>query len=367
MRIRSLETFSNEFVGFVRVRTDDGAEGWGQVSTYNADITSLVFHRQVAPWALGADALDIDTLVDAIPEREHKFPGSYLRRALAGLDTALWDLRGRLEEKSVCALLGGTPGPIRVYASSMRRDITPEDEVARLVRLRDEFGYDAFKFRVGRECGHDVDEWPGRTEAIVPAVRNALGADVALLVDANSGYSPARAIEVGRMLQDHAVGHFEEPCPYWELEQTKQVTDALDLDVTGGEQDCDLAVWRRMIEMRAVDVVQPDVCYLGGLTRTLRVAEMTQAAGLPCTPHSANLSMVTLFTMHLLGAIPNAGPYLEFSIEGPDYYPWQEDLFLGSPYRIEDGRVTIPDAPGWGVEINPDWLAAAEYRISELD
>jgi L-alanine-DL-glutamate epimerase-like enolase superfamily enzyme len=351
MRIRSLETFSNEFVGFVRVRTDDGAEGWGQVSTYNADITSLVFHRQVAPWALGADALDIDTLVDAIPEREHKFPGSYLRRALAGLDTALWDLRGRLEEKSVCALLGGTPGPIRVYASSMRRDITPEDEAARLVRLRDEFGY----------------EWPGRTEAIVPAVRNALGADVALLVDANSGYSPARAIEVGRMLQDHAVGHFEEPCPYWELEQTKQVTDALDLDVTGGEQDCDLAVWRRMIEMRAVDVVQPDVCYLGGLTRTLRVAEMAQAAGLPCTPHSANLSMVTLFTMHLLGAIPNAGPYLEFSIEGPDYYPWQEDLFLGSPYRIEDGRVTIPDAPGWGVEINPDWLAAAEYRISELD
>jgi L-alanine-DL-glutamate epimerase-like enolase superfamily enzyme len=367
MRIRSLETFSNEFVGFVRVRTDDGAEGWGQVSTYNADITSLVFHRQVAPWSLGADALDIDTLVDAIPEREHKFPGSYLRRALAGLDTALWDLRGRLEEKSVCALLGGTPGPIRVYASSMRRDITPEDEAARLVRLRDEFGYDAFKFRVGRECGHDVDEWPGRTEAIVPAVRNALGADVALLVDANSGYSPARAIEVGRMLQDHAVGHFEEPCPYWELEQTKQVTDALDLDVTGGEQDCDLAVWRRMIEMRAVDVVQPDVCYLGGLTRTLRVAEMAQAAGLPCTPHSANLSMVTLFTMHLLGAIPNAGPYLEFSIEGPDYYPWQEDLFLGSPYRIEDGRVTIPDAPGWGVEINPDWLAAAEYRISELD
>jgi L-alanine-DL-glutamate epimerase-like enolase superfamily enzyme len=122
-----------------------------------------------------------------------------------------------------------------------------------------------------------------------------------------------------------------------------------------------------MIEMRAVDVVQPDVCYLGGLTRTLRVAEMAQAAGLPCTPHSANLSMVTLFTMHLLGAIPNAGPYLEFSIEGPDYYPWQEDLFLGSPYRIEDGRVTIPDAPGWGVEINPDWLAAAEYRISELD
>jgi len=367
VKIRSLETFSNEFVGFVRVRTDDGAEGWGQVSTYNADITAQVFHRQIAPWALGADALDIDALVDLIPEKEHKFPGSYLRRALAGLDTALWDLRGRLERKSVCELLGGTPGPIRVYASSMKRDIAPEDEAARLSRLRDEFGYDAFKFRVGAECGHDIDEWPGRTEAIVPAVRKALGDGADLLVDANSGYSPARAIEVGRMLQDHGVRHFEEPCPYWELEQTKEVTDALDLDVTGGEQDCDLTIWRRMIDMRAVDVVQPDICYLGGLTRTLRVAKMAGEAGLPCTPHCANLSMVTMFTMHLMGAIPNAGPYVEFSIEGPDYYPWQEGLFGGSPYAIADGKVTIPDAPGWGVEINPDWLAAAEHRISELD
>jgi L-alanine-DL-glutamate epimerase-like enolase superfamily enzyme len=367
VKIASLETFSNEVVGFVRVRTDDGAEGWGQVSTYNADITSLVLHRQVAPWALGADALDIDALVDAIPEREHKFPGSYLRRALAGLDTALWDLRGKLEGKSVCELLGGKPGPIRVYASSMKRDITPEDEAARLARLRDEFGFDAFKFRVASECGHDIDEWPGRTEAIVPAVRKALGDGADLLVDANSGYSPARAIEVGRMLQDHGVRHFEEPCPYWELEQTKQVADALALDVTGGEQDCDLTVWRRMVDVRAVDVAQPDICYLGGMTRTLRVAKMAADAGLPCTPHSANLSLVTMFTMHLLGAIPNAGPYVEFSIEGPDYYPWQEGLFRGSPYAIADGKATIPDVPGWGVEIAPDWLAAAHHQISELD
>ncbi|MCK5621631.1 MAG: mandelate racemase/muconate lactonizing enzyme family protein [Alphaproteobacteria bacterium] len=367
MKIASLETFCTEFVGFVRVRTDEGAEGWGQVSTYNADITALIVHRQIAPWALGADALDIDSLVDLIPEREHKFPGSYLRRAIAGLDTALWDLRGKLEGKSVCELLGGTPRPIRVYASSMKRDITPEDEAERLVRLRDEFGYDAFKFRVASECGHDVDEWPGRSEAIVPAVRKALGDDATLLVDANSGYSPDRAIEIGRMLEDNGVRHFEEPCPYWELDQTRQVTDALDLDVTGGEQDCDLTIWRRMVDMRAVDVVQPDVCYLGGLTRTLRVAKMAADASLPCTPHCANLSMVTLFTMHLMGAIPNAGSYVEFSIEGPDYYPWQDGLFRQSPFAIADGKVTIPDGPGWGVEIDPGWLAEAQHQISELD
>ena len=311
------------------------------------------------------DAFDIEGLIDLIPKREHKFPGSYLWRAMCGLDTALWDLRGKIEGKSVCALLGGTPRKLRAYGSSMRRDITPKAEADRLKRLRDEKGFDAVKFRVGAEYGGDVDEWPGRTEEIVPTMRRAMGDGVALLVDANSAFSPRRAIEVGKMLQDNGISHFEEPCLYWELEQTKEVADALDIDVTGGEQDCFFPVWRRMIEMRAVDVIQPDVCYLGGLTRTLRVAAMGAEAGLPCTPHSANLSMVTLFTMHLLGAIPNAGDYLEFSIEGLDYYPWQDGLFRGDPYRIENGQATIPDAPGWGLEVDPAWLDRAAYRKSE--
>lgn len=364
MNIASIETFTDEFVCFVRVRTENGAEGWGQVAPYHADITARVVHRQVAPYALGADAFDIDVLVDMIPEREHKFPGSYLRRALSGLDTALWDLRGRLEGKPVCELIGGTPGRLRAYGSSMRRDITAKDEAERLKRLRGEFGFDAFKFRIGAECGHDIDEWPGRTEEIVPTMRKAMD-DVALLVDANSGFSPGRAIEVGRMLEDNGICHYEEPCPYWEYEQTKRVADALDIDVTGGEQDCELQNWRRMIDMRAVDVVQPDICYLGGLNRTLRVAKMAEEAGLPCTPHCANLSMVTLFTMHLLRAIPNAGKYLEFSIEGPDYYPWQQELFVESPFDIVGGQATVTDRPGWGVELNPAWLDGAEHQISE--
>lgn len=366
MKIKSIETFCTQYVGFLRVTTEDGAQGWGQVSTYNADITCQIVHRQVAPWALGADALAIEALVDLIPERELKFPGSYLCRAIAGLDTALWDLRGRLEGKSVCALLGGTPRQLRAYASSMKRDITPAAEADRFLRLRDRYGFDAFKFRVGAEFGHDVDEWPGRTEEIVPTIRRALGDEVALLADANSGFSPKRAIEVGRLLEDHGVEHYEEPCPYWELEQTREVKEALDIAVTGGEQDCMLPTWRHMIEMGAVDIVQPDVCYLGGMVRTLRVAAMAAKAGLPCTPHSANLSMVTLFTMHLLGAIPNAGKYLELSIEEADYYPWQYGLFLGDPYTVVDGKVTIPDGPGWGVEIDPAWLEKSQYQISEL-
>jgi L-alanine-DL-glutamate epimerase-like enolase superfamily enzyme len=142
LKIQKLETFSNEFVCFVRVTTDSGDVGWGQTSTYNADITATIFHRQIAPWALNADALDIYGLIQRIEEKEHKYPGSYRCRALAGLDTALWDLRGKLESKPVVELLGGAPKSLRVYASSMKRDISPDDEAARLVRLRDTLGFD---------------------------------------------------------------------------------------------------------------------------------------------------------------------------------------------------------------------------------
>jgi L-alanine-DL-glutamate epimerase-like enolase superfamily enzyme len=365
MKIAKLETFGTEFVAFVRATADSGETGWGQVSTYNADITAQVFHRQIAPHALGTDALDFADTLNLIGEREHKYPGSYLRRAMAGLDTALWDLRGKVEGKPVVTLLGGSPGKVRAYASSMKRDITPGEEAARFVRLRDEQGFTAFKWRVGRECGRDRDEWPGRTEAIIPTVARALGDGTDMLVDANSCYSPARAIEVGHLLQDYGIGHYEEPCPYWEPEQTAEVRAALDLDVTGGEQDCEYSSWQLMFDRRSVDIAQPDVMYMGGIHRTLEVARMAARAGLPVTPHAANLSLVTMCTMHLLKALPNAGKYLELSIEGPDYYPWQEGLFLGDPYRVEDGHVTVPDVPGWGVEIDPDWLARATHRVSE--
>lgn len=367
MRITRLETYTNEFVGIVKLTTDDGSVGWGQVSNYNADITCAVFHRQVAPHALGRAIADHEAMLTDIVEIEFKFPGSYLRRALTGLDTALWDLRGKLQGQSVCELLGGTPRPFPVYGASMRRDITPQAEVARLSELRDRFGYGAFKFRIAAENGHDIDEWPGRTHDIVTAMRRAMDAEVTLLVDANCGYSPEVAIEVGRFLDDNGVAHFEEPCPYWEYEQTAAVTAALgdrQIAVAGGEQDCSVTQWRRLIDLPAFDIVQPDLCYLGGLTRARQVADLAAAAGLPVIPHSANLTLVTVFTLHMMGAIPGAGPYVEFSIEKDEYYPWQVGIYEPA-LVVADGCVPIPDEPGWGVTINPAWLERAGRAVSE--
>jgi L-alanine-DL-glutamate epimerase-like enolase superfamily enzyme len=362
-QIASVESFATQDVALVRVRTRDGAEGWGQVAPYNADITAQVLHRQVAPHAIGRSVEDYDALGQTVLEREFKFPGSYVCRALGGLDTALWDLRARRSGVPVCELAGGSPRPLAAYASSMRRDINPADEAHRLRALQEAHGFGAFKVRIGAENGHDADEWPGRTEELIPAVRAAIGDDAQLLVDANSCYTAARAIDVGRMLEAHGVVHLEEPCPYWELEWTAEVAAALDLDVAGGEQDCLLPTWRRMFELRAVDIAQPDVCYVGGFTRALRVAGMAAAAGVPVVPHSANLTLVTVFALHLMCAIPNAGPHIELSIEDDGYYPWQSGLFR-EPLTVREGVVETPRGPGWGVEIEPGWLERAERRIT---
>jgi L-alanine-DL-glutamate epimerase-like enolase superfamily enzyme len=367
MKIAKLETFATPLVAFVRVTADTGDEGWGQISTYDADLSAEVFHRHVARHALGTAPDDLEATLGLIEDRELKFPGCYLRRAMGGLDTAVWDLRGKLAGKPVTALIGGTPGPLRVYGSSMRRDITPEDEADRLCRLRDEQGFTAFKWRVGAEAGRDVDKWEGRTEAIVPHVARALGDDVAKLIDANSGFSPSRAIEVGRLAEDHGISHFEEPCPYWEYDWTRQVAEALSIDVTGGEQDCEISAWRTMIGTRAVDVIQPDVLYLGGICRTLQVAQMAAEAGLPCTPHAANHGLVTLCSMHVLRAIPNAGKYLEYSIEGPYSQQWADAFFTQKPYEVRDGQVEVSDRPGWGVEVNPAFLATCSHKVTALE
>ena len=369
IKIKKLETFSNKYVSFVKVTTDTNDIGWGQMSTYNADITSQIFHRQVSPWSidleLDEEKPNFSDHLQIILEKEHKFPGSYLLRALSGLDTALWDLYGRLKEKPVASLIGGGPKKIRVYGSSMRRDITPINESIRLCKLRDKLGITAFKFRVGSECGRDKDEWEGRSKEIVKTLSRDLGNKVDKLVDGNSCFSPESAIELGKFMQDFEISHFEEPCPYWEHDQTKVVKEALEIDVAGGEQDCDMSTWKSTLEKRIVDIAQPDVMYMGGMYRTLEVADMANKIGLPCTPHAANLSLVTICTKHLLTAIPNAGKYLEFSIEDETYYPWQKNIFNGDPFKIVDGFIEVTNEPGWGVEINSNWLENSQYVSSE--
>ena len=365
--IVSVESFANRWLCLVRVVAADGMAGWGQCAPFNADITQTILHRQVAPQVLGLDDADPDAISQRCIDIEYKFFGTYLCRAVAGVDSALWDLAGKRAGRSVCELLGGRVRPRRVYASSMSRQTTPEQEVDRLARLRDEQGFSAFKIKIGGRMGHDLgrnaDAAPGRSEGLIRLARARLGADAHLIADANGSYSPDVAIEWGRRLERLGYAQYEEPCPFWEIEQTAKVASALDIPVSGGEQDNSLPHWQRLLDMGAVDIAQPDVCYVGGVSRLVRVARMASEKGISVMPHSANHSMLMVFTLHLAASLPNAAPLAEWCIE---HNQWTNGLYE-PPLRVENGFAVFPDAPGWGVTPCESWLRSAGRMESRLE
>jgi len=365
LKIIKIETFSKRDVALVRITTDNNMQGWGQISTYNSDISTLILHRDIANRVLGKDPANVDEIADHCIESNLKYPWSYICRALGGVDTAIWDLYGRIKQKPVCELLGGEARSFPVYGSSMSRSIKPEDETERFLKARDEKGIKFFKFRIGTSNGRNKDAWAGRTEDMIKTIGKSLSDSSSLKADGNSCYTPEKAIEVGKLMQNYHIKQFEEPCPYWELEWTAEVAAALDMEISGGEQDNDLAQWRRMIEMRAVDIVQPDILYAGGLTRSLRIALMANDKGLTCIPHSANHCLITVFTLHLMNSIPNPGNSMEYSIEYDEGINLvAKDLYTPIP-EIQNGHLNMPPGPGWGVKINEEWLKSADYMMSE--
>jgi L-alanine-DL-glutamate epimerase-like enolase superfamily enzyme len=361
MKIERIETLLRGQLAIVRVTTDDGVVGIGQTAPYQAQISANVLHTMVAPLVLGRDPWDIEALVEECVRVHYKFPSSFLHRALAGVDTALWDVLGKATGQPVAKLIGGhARESVPMYASSMLRSTTPEEEAERLAGFVAEQGFRAVKIRVGEPMGRDTDATPGRTERIVPHVRDVLGDGVDILADANGGFSVGRAVRVGRMLEDQGYFHFEEPCPFPELEQTAQVAAALDIPVAGGEQDISLSQFQRMISGRVVDIVQPDIGYIGGISRARKVAVLAEAAGIPCTPHCANDSLLQVFTLHLAAAMPACTQYQEWSIERT---PWTQGVY--EPLlQVVDGAVPAPTAPGWGVTLDPAFEQAAEITVS---
>lgn len=356
MKITSIESLRRGEIAVVIARTDEGVVGIGQTAPYQAALTVRVLHDFVAPFFIGADPWDVEALVDRFLQEQYKFPSSFVYRALAGIDTALWDILGKAAGVPVYKLLGGAArDAVPVYASSMIRNISAEAEAERIASLSAESGFRAAKIRVGDPMGRDRDFEPGRTERIIPRMRQVLGPEYLLSADANGGFSVPRAIRVGRLLEEQDYFHFEEPCPYADIERTAEVAAALDIPVSGGEQDNSLPQFYRMLAMRAVDIVQPDVGYLGGISRARKVAVLAEFAGIPCTPHCANDSLLQVFTMHLALAMPSCIHPQEWSIEQT---AWTQGVYEPMP-RVVDGRVVAPTRPGWGVELAPGFASAA--------
>ena len=361
MKITQIETLSDGHCAVVRVYTDEGAVGIGQTAPHQVGVTVKVLHELVAPHFLGANPWDLEALVWRCLQRTYKYRGTFLYRALCGVDTALWDLLGKLSGQPVYRLLGGAvrsevPVEVPVYGSSMVRHTSPEEEAAAMQEEVARFGFQTLKIKIGGRMSQDADAAPERTEGVIEAIRDAVGSEIKLMADANGSYSPGEAVRVGRVLERFGYSYFEEPCPYYDREATRKVRDRLDIPVCGAEQDNDLGGIQSLIDGNVLDMVQPDVGYIGGLCRARKVATLAEVAGIPLSPHSATLTLLLPFSLHLAAASPAAFWPCEYRL-APD--AWMLDIYEPLP-EVVNGSVVLTDKPGWGVTLTPTFLERAE-------
>ena len=364
MQIKSIETFANEMLCFVRVTDADGAHGWGMTAPFAADITAQVLHRIAAPIALKPFE-DHTTVADEIMWQQYKFLGTFIARAAAGIDTALWDLVARRKGVSVAEYCGKKRAAIDLYASSMKRDLPVQEEADRLRALQDQYGYRAIKLHPGIPVGRDQDFWPNRTEDMVAAMVKTAVPGTHLIVDVNGNYSVDKAVEMGRYFKDQGVSLYEEPCPYWHIEETRAVRErcaAFGLLVAGGEQDYVDTMWERMIDAHVMDVCQPDLLYIGGFSRALRIARYAHERGRQVTPHTSNRSPIFVMGLHYMACIDNPYPFLECGIEDDR---WALDSY-NPQINIAEGKASVPAGPGWGFEPSADFLARSVYAVSRV-
>jgi L-alanine-DL-glutamate epimerase-like enolase superfamily enzyme len=202
---------------------------------------------------------------------------------------------------------------------------------------------------------NNADSRPGRTERLIPLVRETFGPAMTLYADSNSSYDVPEAMRIGRIMEEYDYAFYEEPCRFDHLWETKAVADGLTIPVAGGEQEFSLRNFRWMIANRGVDVVQPDLHYFGGYLRAIRVARMAHRAGMPCTLHMSGGGLGYLDVCHFASCIDDPGPHQEF--KGESRIPVHCET---SSLRCENGMVRVPSGPGYGVTIDPAFLAAAQ-------
>jgi L-alanine-DL-glutamate epimerase-like enolase superfamily enzyme len=356
--IQSVELLRYRGVYFVRTISEDGAEG---IATINDRIRFFwpMFKDLVVPAFIGQDARELEKLVNEVYifNANYKYQGTPFWNCVSYIEASLFDMLGKVSSKSVGELIGGAwRREVPIYLSSLRRDTMPEEEIQWLSERLADTNAVAVKMKIGGRMLNNADSSPGRTEKLIRLARETWGDDVTLYMDANGSYDCSKAIQVGKLLEEYNYGWFEEPCPFEQYEETKAVADALDIDIAGGEQDCNLGQFRTMIRTRTVDIVQPDMMYNGGIVRALRVAQMAREAGIKITPHSPRNNPELATLIHFASVVQNTGPFMEFSAVKVDHEDWYDPKFTVE----KGGFIKVPTGPGLGISYDDSVWKDAE-------
>ncbi|MBI5692185.1 MAG: mandelate racemase/muconate lactonizing enzyme family protein [Verrucomicrobia bacterium] len=356
--VASIELLKRGKNYLLRTRSTDGVEAITVPNPARMAEAYPIFLKNIVPVFLKKDARTLESLLWDVYRHgsNYKLQGIALWSGVAAVEMALLELLGQTARRPVADLFGGTKRQdVAVYYASGNRGNTPEQEIAYLQKLVAGSGVRALKFRLGGRMSRNADSLPGRTETLIPLVRRTFGDDFTLYADANSSYDVAHAVRIGRLMEEQRYGFYEEPCPFDWLWETKEVADALKIPVAGGEQEFSLRNWQWMIENRAVDIVQPDLHYGGGYIRATKVARMAAAAGMTIVPHMSGGGLGYLDVVYFASFTPNIGPHMEFK--------GNTDLPVScatSKLQCVDGKVRCPSGPGFGVQIDPDFVRGAQ-------
>ena len=334
----------------VKVTTEDGIVGWGE-SHHGRAHTAIakLIETTLRQLILGMDAFD----TTGINARIYKYQlashgmGAGCAMAMSGIDMALWDAKGKALNLPLYKLLGGSARPVPAYAGGVALGYQPPAQLIDEAAPHMEAGYKAVKLRVGDTVKDDV--------ARMEAVRDAFGHDLAILTDANIGYTVDQVRQVMPEMDRLNIGWLEEPFPAHDHHSYAQARGYGATPLAAGETHFTRYQFTRVLEDGVITIWQPDLSKCGGITEALRIAGMASAFKIPIHPHSSMTGVNQAASIHFLAAIENGG-YFEADISQANRF---RDELGSTPWTIgADGNVRPNETPGIGVEVDEAFLKA---------
>lgn len=362
--IDSLELLRDRDNTICRVRSKDGAEGVSIGHPFISKTSYPMFVHSLHHHFAGKDARDLDLLMFNAAERNIKRQGIPLCVQMATVEFAILDMLGNIANKPAGQLLGDLLNPkVDIYLGTrlpQLRAMEPEESLALVEQDWMETKAKAIKIRAGRgdNLASDIDNAPGRTEKLIRMAREKFGDDMVLAIDGNGSYSVKEAVRIGKILEEYNYAFYEEPVPWDWYEEQKQVEQALDIPMAGGEEEFGIHGFRYLIGNEVFQILQPDLFYNGGMTRTMQVARMAEAAGLKITPHISGGGLGYVYMLQMVSVCPAAYDYHEFKMfhtrdANGTTVPVESKA---EPFESVDGVITVPMGAGLGVNIDPDYI-----------
>jgi L-alanine-DL-glutamate epimerase-like enolase superfamily enzyme len=334
----------------VKVTTEGGLVGWGEAHHGKAHTAvAQLINTTLRQLVVGMDASDVVGVWDRIYWKQlaSHGVGAGCAMAMSGIDLALWDIRGKAVGWPLYKLLGGSARALPAYAGGVSLGFQDPSALIDEARPHVEAGYKALKLRVG--------DTPARDLQRVKAVREALGDDITILVDANTGYDVNDARRVMPGFDALGVGWLEEPFAPHDIRSYRLARGFGRVPLAAGENHFTRYEFNRVIEDGDITILQPDLSKAGGITEMLRIAAMASACKLPVNPHTCMTGINMAASIHFLASIDNGG-YFEGDVSTNNLY---RDRLTSSPFKVDaDGNVHPLEAPGIGVEIDESFLAA---------